>query len=204
MAVNEILGCVLAGGRSRRMGRDKTFVELAGRPLVAHAIDRLAAQTGRLAVSFNGDPKALASYRIAVLADRVPGSQGPLAGLHAAFQHARNLGDTSHVATVAADSPFFPDSLVSDLAGAAAPLHGIALAASGGRVHPVFGVFPVALAEDLQDWLASDESRSMRAWIDRHASTVVEYPFETAGDPFFNINTEADLDIARQRLNDRS
>ncbi|MBN9023450.1 MAG: molybdenum cofactor guanylyltransferase MobA [Rhizobiales bacterium] len=198
-AAPPVAGLVLAGGRSSRMGgQDKAFATLGGVPLVTRAAARLRPQVSALAVSTNtadGYPPLDAP----LLADTVPGFQGPLAGILAGLLWARGaVPAATHLATVAVDTPFFPLDLVARLAKACAG--GVAVAASGGREHPTFALVPVALADDLARHLAADGSRRLAAWLGAHAPAIVDFPADAGGDPFFNVNMPADLRHAEERL----
>ena len=186
---------ILAGGRGTRMGgADKAFVMLAGRPLIAHLIDRIAAQCTPLAINANGDAARFASTGLPVLGDSVAGQPGPLAGILAALDWAAGIG-AGAVVTAAVDTPFPPADLAARLR-LAAERSGIAIAASAdtaGRMrrHPTFGLWPVSLREDLRAALAAGE-RKVMFWAEAQGAGVAEFasaPF----DPFLNINSPDDL-----------
>lgn len=185
----EIAGIVLAGGQSRRMGGgDKGLLDLGGRPVIAHVIERLGCAR---AISANGDPARFARFGLPVLPDSVPDWPGPLAGVLAGMDWAAGQG-IARILTAAADTPFFPRDLAARLAAAKAPV----VMATGGGDHPAFAMWDVALRDDLRAALHSG-TRRMRDWMDARGALRVEIPGE---DPFFNINTPADLDAARRRL----
>jgi molybdopterin-guanine dinucleotide biosynthesis protein A len=189
-AETAIPAMILAGGLSRRMGGgDKCLLPLAGRPVLAHVIERLRPQVAALALSANGDATRFAGFHLAVVADDAADFAGPLAGILAALDWARRLHPSAAaVLTVPADTPFLPRDLTARLAAAGAP----ALARSAGRVHPVVGLWPVGLREDLRHALRVDGLRKVEDWTARLAASVVD--FDTAPiDPFFNINTPEDL-----------
>jgi len=199
-----VLGVLLAGGRSERMGGgDKCLVELGGRPLLAHAIERLRPQVGSLALNANGDPGRFARFGLPVVADTVTGFAGPLAGILAGMRFAQDrMPGIRYVATAATDSPLFPADLVARLSAALDERGKLAIARCGGRDYPVFGLFPIELAGDLAEFLATSRNLAVMAWIDRHASSAVE--FEAPGgaaDPFLNVNTPDDLAVAEAALN---
>jgi molybdopterin-guanine dinucleotide biosynthesis protein A len=198
MATPMIAGVVLAGGRSSRMGgRDKAFVPLVGMPLIGHVTARLRPQVAELAISAGADPSRFAALGPSVLADPVAGLPGPLAGLLAGLRWAQARGFT-HIATAAVDTPFLPLDLVAHLASGARP-DGVAVARSAGRVHPVFALVPVGLADDLEGFLASGGSRRAGDWLARHDPAVVDFAFVEGIDPFFNINTPEDLALAEAK-----
>ena len=190
-------GVILAGGQARRMGGgDKGFLPLAGRRVIDHVIERLRPQCGRLAINANGDPARFAGFGLPVLPDPVPGQPGPLAGLLAAMDWAAGIGAEA-VVTAAADTPFLPPDLVARLNAAAT--EGGAVAASPDaagvmRAHPTFGLWPVRLRQDLARAIAGGERR-LGFWAATCGAGRAVFgsdPF----DPFFNINTPADLAAA--------
>lgn len=195
------VGVILAGGQSRRMGGgDKWQLDLVGRPLIAHVMERLAPQVQALAINANGDPSRIAHAGLAVIPDSVAGFPGPLGGILAALDWAAGRG-ARHVVTAAADTPFLPRDLAAALGMAmesdAAPVALAATPRDGGGFdrHPTFGRWDTGLREPLRQALA-DGVRKVVAFTDEHgAATAV---FHAANDPFFNVNTPADLERARQ------
>ena len=197
------LGVILAGGKATRMGGgDKGLLPLGAHSILGHVIERLGPQVSGLALNANGDPARFADLGLAVLPDSVAGFPGPLAGVLAGLDWAAGEG-ASHIVTVAADTPFFPCDLVPQLLLAAeAQGKPIALAATpdperGIARHPTFGLWPVALRDDLRAALDGG-TRKVVAWTDRHGTALARFPVDR-GDPFFNVNTPEDLDRARER-----
>jgi|FEC22Drversion2_1045045.scaffolds.fasta_scaffold00023_183 molybdopterin-guanine dinucleotide biosynthesis protein A len=197
------VGCILAGGLSRRMGGgDKALREIAGTSLVGRVITRIAPQVGRVIINANGDPARFSGFGYPVVADTLPGHLGPLAGILAGLRWAeRHAPSARWVVTVAADTPFFPDDLVARLVGAAGHIETmIALARSGDRVHPVFGLWPVMLADDLEAAIRGEDLRKVLVWVHRHPNVEVIFRGPVVDgieiDPFFNVNTPEDIDVA--------
>jgi len=195
---DRVPGVILAGGKATRMGGgDKGLLRIGEWRIIDHVIARLGPQCGAMAINANGDPARLAEFGLPVLPDSVADHPGPLAGVLAGLDWAAGQG-AGHIVTVAADTPFFPRDLVARLvaAGGAA---GFALAATPDetgklRRHPTFGLWPVALREDLRAALA-EGLRKIVLWTDRHGAGTAEFaahPF----DPFFNINTPEDVRAA--------
>ena len=195
-----IVGVVLAGGLSRRMGGgDKCFRALAGEPLIARVIRRAAPGTARLVINANGDPARFAGFGLPVVPDGIAGRPGPLAGALAGMDWAaRHVPDASFVATFPADSPFIPGDLAARLARATGAGRPLARAVSGGRAHPVAALWPVALRGDLRRALVEDGVRKVDAWTARHGVADVEFPFAGGVDPFFNVNRPEDLARAEE------
>jgi molybdopterin-guanine dinucleotide biosynthesis protein A len=190
-----VAGIVLAGGRSRRMGGgDKCLRNLGGETLLARAIARARPQVETLVLNANGDPGRFASYGLPVARDVVEGYAGPLAGVLTGMEWARaHAPECPWIVTFASDAPFFPDDLVARLM-AAVEEGGteLACAASRGRSHPVFGLWPVRLAEALREALVSEEIRKIDRWTARYRLAEVGFA-DTAVDPFFNVNAPEDL-----------
>lgn len=202
----EIAGIILAGGLSRRMGGgDKGLLALGEKPMLAHVIDRLRPQVCDVAINANGDPARFAAFGLPVVADTIDGFVGPLAGVLAGMRWARaNVPWAKWVASVSADAPFLPLDLVARLSAAVSHRgNAIAIAQSGGELHPVIGLWPVVLADDLDSALRGG-LRKVLHWTDRHGTVPV--PFETVQiggeniDPFFNANTPEELAEAQRLL----
>ncbi|MDW4550769.1 molybdenum cofactor guanylyltransferase MobA [Defluviimonas sp. D31] len=193
--MSNVPGVILAGGLATRMGGgDKGLKVVAGKRLLDHVIARLAPQCGPLAINANGDPARFAEFGLPVLADSLPDYPGPLAGVLAGLDWAAGLGAEA-IVTVAADTPFFPADLVARLQAAAGP-SGLALAASPDETgklwqHPTFGLWPVALRDDLRAALEGG-LRKIVLWTERHGAGIAEFSADPF-DPFFNINTPEDI-----------
>lgn len=194
-AAPSTLGLLLAGGLARRMGGgDKPLRTIAGRTILAHVVERLAPQCDGLLLNANGDPARFAEYGLPVVADSVPDFAGPLAGVLAGLDWlAANRPGAHWLVSVAADTPFIPRDLVARLHGARemadVPL---ACAASGGWTHPVIGLWPVSLREELRHALTVEDERKIDRWTARHGVVSVEWSVEPV-DPFFNANRPDDL-----------
>lgn len=222
-ADGNIVGVLLAGGRSRRMGGgDKCLRPLAGRRILDRILDRVAPQVARLMLNANGDPARFAGIALPdvmpantlpantlpgdtlpVVADVIDGFAGPLAGVLTGLDWARrHAPDCPWVASIATDAPFLPTDLVARLAaavrGAGATM---ACASSGGRSHPVIGLWPVALADALHAAMVEEDMRKVDAWTARYRLTTVAFAPEAGGiDPFFNTNRPDDLVEAERYL----
>ncbi len=195
-----VAGLLLAGGLARRMGGgDKCLLPLEGRPMLAHAIARLEPQVTAFAINANGDPERFRGFGRPVVADIVEGFAGPLAGVLTGMVWARDaVPEAEWLVTAATDTPFFPEDLVARLTEAA-EVQGaeVAFAASGGRTHPVFGLWHLSLAEALRIALVEEDERKIDRFAGRYAVAVVDFPAEPF-DPFFNVNRPDDLSEAER------
>jgi len=201
-----IIGVILAGGLSRRMGGgDKGLLELAGKPMLSHVVERLAPQVARLIINANGAPERFSALGLPVVADTVTGFAGPLAGVLAGMRWAlTHAPDASFIVSAAGDAPLLPRDLAVRLADAVRGGGGrIALAQSYGALHPVIGLWPLDLADDLEAGLRGG-IRKVLDFTRRHGTVCVPFaPVELCGlsiDPFFNANTPAELDQLRGLL----
>jgi len=196
-------GIILAGGLSRRMGENKAAVLLGGKTMIRHVAERLAPQVSSLVV--NAPEGADAGLGLPLVPDTIAGHPGPLAGVLAGLRHAEKLArPPRHIATVPADTPFLPRDLVERLEAALPADDAIVVASSMGRSHPVIALWPIAVADDLEEWLADPGNRRLQAFIARHPSAAVDFPpIETKRgplDPFYNVNTPDELALAKAFL----
>ena len=195
-----VVGVLLAGGQSRRMGGgDKNLRLLGGRPILDRVVERLRPQVGRLILNANGDPGRFARTGLTVVPDSVEGFVGPLAGVLAGLDWAAaNVPAAMWVVTAATDAPFLPADLVARLVVATEEGAELVCAASHGQPHPVIGLWAVRFREDLRRAVVVEGVRKVDAWTARHRLAMVDFPADPV-DPFFNVNTPEDL-AAAERL----
>jgi molybdopterin-guanine dinucleotide biosynthesis protein A len=195
-------GLVLAGGLARRMGGgDKALLEIGGVTILDRVLATLSAQCVGIVINANGDPKRFADTGLPVVADSVPDFAGPLAGVLAGLDWltAQNNG-VEWMLSVPGDCPFLPDDLVEKLHAARRKMGAgvsLACARSGEWRHPVVGLWPLALREDLRDALTREDMRKIEVFTTRHGIAVADWP-DTPIDPFFNVNTPDDAKRAEQ------
>ena len=197
-----ILGVLLAGGLSRRMGGDdKSLRAVAGRAMLDRVIDRIRPQLDMLLLNANGDPARFAEWSLPVAADTISGHAGPLAGVLTGMEWAAaHAPGCQWVVTVPTDAPFLPADLVARLRAATDEADAdMACAASGGRPHPVCGLWPVRLAGDLRRAMTEEGLRKVDLWTARYRLVQVDWPADPV-DPFFNANTPEDLAEAERLL----
>lgn len=202
------LGVILAGGLATRMGGgDKALLQVGGQTLLNRVIDRLQPQVAGMALNANGDAARFDAFELPVLPDSIAGYPGPLAGVLAGLDWAAEQGAEA-IVTVAADTPFFPADLVAVLQDTAQGMaHPLVLAAtprgeektksmsrSGLIRHPTFGLWPVALRDDLRGAL-EEGIKKVVIWTEQHGGREAVFDTDN-GDPFFNVNTPDDLTAA--------
>jgi molybdopterin-guanine dinucleotide biosynthesis protein A len=187
----DVTGVVLAGGQGRRMGGvDKGLVDLAGAPMVAHVLARLAPQVGDVLINANQNLDRYRAFGQPVVEDAVGGFAGPLAGLHAGLTRASG----ELVVTVPCDSPFLPLDLVHRLRAALDRESAqLAVAKTFDQPHPVFALVRRDVLPNLAAFLAAG-GRKIDAWY--AALRVVEVAFDDEADAFRNINTADELAAA--------
>lgn len=194
MTTPPTLGLILAGGLARRMGGgDKLRIRVGGATILERVLTRMKPQCGRIIINANGDPARFADTGLAVVADSVPGFAGPLAGILAGLDWtAANAPDIDWMASVPGDCPFLPRDLVVRLhearLAAETPL---ACARSGQWRHPVVGLWPVALREDLRHALVDEGLHKIELWTERLGVALADWA-DIPIDPFFNVNTPDD------------
>ena len=197
-----VVGLLLAGGLSRRMGGgDKALRLLGGVSLLDRVIERRRPQVAALVLNANGDPARFGRFDLPVAADSITGFAGPLAGVLAGLDWAaEHRPDCPLVVSVPTDAPFLPGDLVARLAqGLDEAGADLACAASGGQAHPVIGLWPVGLREDLRRAVDAEGIRKVDQWTRRHRLATVTFADQPV-DPFFNANRAEDLETAAELL----
>lgn len=185
---------VLAGGEGTRIGGGKPLRRLGSERLIDRALRQARNWSDVVAVSVRNSSQ-FGDIDARILLDD-PAVEGPLAGLIAALAFARSK-DRNTVLTIASDMPFLPDDLPQRLALAIGH-YACALASSGGRLHPVCGLWRTSALAQVDRQLETGQ-RSLKSFAERVGSVAVEWPGGSK-DPFFNINTAEDLAGAERRI----
>jgi molybdopterin-guanine dinucleotide biosynthesis protein A len=185
---------VLAGGDGSRIGGGKPLIRLGGRTLIDRAFERAREWSSNAVVAVRS-PQQLGQSQYPWVADAA-GIDGPLAGLASALEWACRQGADA-VLTIPCDMPFLPDELPQRLLAGLGDL-GAAVASSGGNLHPVCGLWRTGALAEVSTYCASGK-RSLRGFAGHIGFAEVEWPLEPS-DPFFNINSPADLAAAEALL----
>jgi molybdopterin-guanine dinucleotide biosynthesis protein A len=197
------VGILLAGGLARRMGGgDKCLRQLGGRPLLDWLIETARPQVDTLILNANGDPDRFAGFGLPVVADVIDGYAGPLAGVLTGMTWAaENVPEAEWLVSFATDAPFLPADMVARMLDAVAREDAeMACAASGGRTHPVFGLWPVRLKDELQAAMVDEDMRKIDRWTARYDLAEVAFDEADGRDPFFNVNRPENLAEAEEAL----
>ena len=189
-----ITGVILAGGRARRMnGVDKGLLEFAGKPLVEHTLARLAPQVSEIMINTHRNHLRYASYGLTLVADKLEGYCGPLAGIHSAMCAAQ----TDYVVTTPCDSPLIPSDLVQRmLLTLMREKAELCTVHDGTRLQPICTMIPRTLTTDLHGYLMSG-GRKVEDWLRRHRLAVAD--FSDQPEAFLNINTPQDHQLCEAR-----
>lgn len=200
-----LVGVVLAGGLASRMGGgDKGLRTVGGRAILERVVERVRPQVDRMILNANGDAARFRSLPylagLPVVADDVPGYAGPLAGILAALDWAAaEVPTATDILSVAADSPFVPRDLADRMLQARGAAGAVLACARSGRqpdgdwqTHPVIGIWPLSLRQDLRAALLDEGLRKIDRWTARHPLAYADFAIDPV-DPFFNANTPEEL-----------
>ncbi len=183
--------CILAGGLSRRMGREKSLMQWGGQTMLGRVIDIIGPQTPQIYLNANGDTSRFAQFQLPIIPDIMDGHLGPLAGVLTAMQAIKDT-EYEHIITLACDCPFYPADLVERFAGAVDRVSGIITAQSGGQRHPVIALWHKNLATALEYDL-NHNIRKIEDFTRKHQQKILE--FSGNPDPFTNINTPDEWEL---------
>jgi len=199
MSEDNILGAILAGGQSKRMGEDKLFLELNNKKLIEHTIDKVKKYLKKTIIITNHDNKFFFENNLITVKDCVEGQLGPLVGILTAMKWAKeNLSKCSWIATFPCDTPFFPESIIKSFIEESEKKESLILCASShGRKHNIFGLWSLDLYDKLKDDLINKKVRKVQDWTEKNKIKNLEFEFKDY-DPFFNINTKDDLEFAKK------
>jgi len=199
MSEDNILGAILAGGQSKRMGKDKLFLELNNKKLIEHTIDKVKKYLKKVIIITNQDNEFFSKNNLTTVKDCIEGQLGQLVGILTAMKWAKeNLSKCSWIATFPCDTPFFPESIIKSFIEESEKKESLILCASShGRKHNIFGLWSLDLYDKLKDDLINKKVRKVQDWTEKNKIKNLEFKFKDY-DPFFNINTEEDLEFAKK------
>jgi len=199
MSEHNILGAILAGGQSRRMGKDKLFLELNNKKLIEHTIDKVKKYFKQVIIITNQNNEFFLKNNLTTVKDCIEGQLGPLVGILTAMKWAKdNSNKCSWIATFPCDTPFFPESIIESFIEESKKKESLLFnASSHGRKHNIFGLWSLDLYDKLKNDLVNNKIRKVQDWTEKNKIKNLEFKFK-GYDPFFNINTEEDLEFAKK------
>ena len=199
MSEHNILGAILAGGKSKRMGKDKLFLQLNDKMLIEHTINKVEKYLKDIIIITNQKNEYFSKKNLTTVEDCIEGQLGPLVGILTAMKWAKeNLKECSWIATFPCDTPFFPETIIKKFIEKSKKKDSLLLCASShGRKHNIFGLWSLDLYDKLEDDLINKKVRKVQDWTEKNKIKNLEFKFKDY-DPFFNINTEKDLEFAKK------
>ena len=197
---NNILGTVLAGGKSQRFGEDKSQVRLEGTLLIDYILSEIKDEFKEILIVSNNKIHFKNSEKISMIADFEKG-QGPLGGVLSALKWVKQKNkDYKWISTFPTDTPFFKREILQkffkEIKIEESRLFFIK---SNNTRHNIFGLWSIDLLGELEEDLKKGD-RKVELWANKIGVKVIDMEFINE-DPFFNINTKEDLKKAKERLN---
>ena len=196
---SSITTVILAGGAARRMGgEDKGLTQLNSEAMIAHVIERLAAQSPALLINCNRSQQQYAEFGYPLIEDTITGGLGPLAGVLSALENS----DSDYVLSVPCDTPLLPTDLVARMLQTIKQEQAEACTVNDGdRLHPVVLLVKRSVQAGLRDYL-SGGGRKVHDWF--YSVTHCSADFADQPEAFININTPQQLITLQQRLQQRA
>jgi molybdenum cofactor guanylyltransferase len=199
MSEHNILGSILAGGQSKRMGEEKLFLDINNKKLIEYSVDKVKKYLKDLIIVTNSDNEFFLKNNLTTVKDCIEGQLGPLVGILTAMKWAKdNSKKYSWVATFPCDTPFFPESIIKSFIHESKKKESLILCASShGRRHNIFGLWSIELYDKLKNDLVNNKVRKVQDWTEKNKIKNLNFKFKDY-DPFFNINTKEDLEFAKK------
>ena len=192
----EIAVVIMIGGKSSRLGGGiKSLIKINNKKIFDIILERIQPQIDKIIINSNIEDTEISKYKFPIIKDVKQGYLGPLAGIHAGMQWLnKNKPKVDWLLTLPGDTPFIPLNLVSCFKEKIKSDSKIILAKSNDKIHPIIGVWHTSLFNSLNEHLESG-TRKILEWAKNHPLEFVEFK-EKGYDPFFNINTQIDINKA--------
>ena len=196
---NNILGTVLAGGKSQRFGEDKSQVKLEGKLLIDYILSEILSEFREILIVSNNKIDFKNSEKISIIEDFKKGL-GPLGGVLSAMKWVKeNNKDYKWISTFPADTPFFKKEILQNFyKEIEIEKSRLFFIKSNKTRHNIFGLWSIDLLEKLEEDLNKGD-RKVELWANSVGVKVIDMDFKNI-DPFFNINTKQDLKKAKEKL----
>ncbi len=196
---NNILGTVLAGGKSQRFGEDKSQVSLANKLLIDYILSEIIDQFKEILIVSNNSINFRSSEKITKIEDYKKGL-GPLCGVLSAMKWIKtNKRDYQWIATFPVDTPFFRKEILEEFIKQIDENESsLFFIKSNNTRHNIFGLWSINLLDQLENDLEKG-ARKVELWANSIGVKTINMEFPNQ-DPFFNINTKEDLEQAKELL----
>ena len=200
MIENNILGVVLAGGKSKRFGDDKTTAKLGNKSLLDHTIEKIEKKFDEILIISNNEKHISIKKNVFSTKDLIEGHLGPLVGVLSAMEWIKkNKKNYNWIATFPCDTPFFDENLVDKIMNC--PKNSskkLFFLKSGNRRHNIFGLWSLELKDILLEDI-NNGHRKVEEWANKVGSEIIEINDENDYN-FLNINTKEDLEKAKKKI----
>mgnify|MGYP000515620074 CR=1 FL=1 len=196
---NNVLGVVLAGGKSQRFGEDKSQVKLGDKILIDYILSEIIDEFNEVLVVSNNSINFRKSKKISLIQD-FKKDLGPLGGVLTAMKWVKdNNKDYQWISTFPVDTPFFKNQILKDFfKNINQEEDKLFFIKSNNTRHNIFGIWSIDLIDKLEEDLTIGE-RKVEFWANSVGVKNIEMEFDNK-DPFFNINTKEDLKKAIEIL----
>ena len=200
MIENNILGIILAGGKSSRFGEDKSITKLGDKTLLDHTINKIEKEFNEILVISNNKEFNFKNNKIHVVEDCIEGQLGPLVGILTAMKWVIiNKKNYKWIASFPCDTPFFDIKLISELKiKFKETSKKLIFLNSNKKRHNIFGLWSLDLIEILEEDI-KNSFRKVELWADKIGYENININ-EEKFDRFLNINTKKDLEKAKENL----
>ena len=200
MIENNILGIILAGGKSSRFGEDKSTVKLGNKTLLDHTVSKIENEFNEILVISNNKDFNFKNNKINLVEDCIEGQLGPLVGILTAMKWVtKNKKNYKWIASFPCDTPFFDIKLISELKiKVKETSKKLIFLNSNKKRHNIFGLWSLDLIEILEKDI-KNSFRKVELWADKVGYENININ-EEKFDKFLNINTKKDLEKAKENL----
>ena len=200
MNENNIIGVILAGGKSKRIGIDKSTIKLGDKTLLQHTILKIEESFPEILIISNNENNKINNKNISTIEDCIKGQLGPLAGVLSAMKWVEKKNRKYEwIATFPCDTPFFDKCIIEELKRAPLKMKKkLIFLKSGERRHNIFGLWKIELKDILEKDL-SNNFRKVEHWAEKIGFDLININLNNF-DSFLNINTQEDLSIAKKHL----
>ncbi len=190
MNEHNILGVVLAGGKSKRFGKDKTEAKLGDKTLLQHTLNKIKNKLSNIVIVSN--KKEIEDYKI--IKDCIDGQLGPLVGVLSAMKWVKkNNFSYNWIATFPCDTPFFDNSIIDKFKLASESKDSLLYFINTNKQrHNIFGLWSIKLVEILEKDIIKNNYRKVEEWANKIGVKNINVSYNGIN-PFFNINTNEDL-----------